>query len=100
MIHDLKVEDGCPAFSVRLTTPACPLKGRIERESREAVMTIPGVERVNIRMDAKVIAGSRGGRLDLPMKNMIAVASGQRTKSELAGVGEEEFAPWVIGPVM
>ena len=28
------------------------------------------------------------------------VASGQRTKSELSGVGEEEFAPWIIGLVM
>jgi altronate hydrolase len=31
---------------------------------------------------------------------VVAVASGKKTKSELAGVGEEEFAPWVIGPVM
>ncbi|MBI4637380.1 MAG: altronate dehydratase [Candidatus Rokubacteria bacterium] len=33
-------------------------------------------------------------------EEVIAVASGKRTKSELAGVGEEEFAPWIIGPVM
>ncbi|HEX7125399.1 MAG TPA: altronate dehydratase family protein [Thermodesulfobacteriota bacterium] len=33
-------------------------------------------------------------------EEIIAVASGKRTKSELAGVGEEEFAPWIIGPVM
>ncbi len=33
-------------------------------------------------------------------EEVVAVASGRRTKSELAGVGEEEFAPWVIGPVM
>jgi altronate hydrolase len=31
---------------------------------------------------------------------IVAVASGKRTKSELSGVGEEEFAPWIIGPVM
>jgi altronate hydrolase len=31
---------------------------------------------------------------------VVAVASGKRTKSELSGVGEEEFAPWIIGPVM
>ena len=29
-----------------------------------------------------------------------AVASGERTKSELNGVGEEEFAPWSIGPTL
>lgn len=34
------------------------------------------------------------------LEEVIAVASGQRTRSELAGVGEEEFAPWIIGPVM
>ena len=33
-------------------------------------------------------------------EEIVAVASGQRTKSELSGVGEEEFAPWIIGPVM
>ena len=33
-------------------------------------------------------------------EEVIAVASGKRSKSELSGVGEEEFAPWIIGPVM
>jgi altronate hydrolase len=33
-------------------------------------------------------------------EEVVAVASGKRTKSERAGVGEEEFAPWTIGPVM
>jgi altronate hydrolase len=28
---------------------------------------------------------------------ILAVASGKRTKSELAGVGEEEFNPWIVG---
>jgi altronate hydrolase len=31
---------------------------------------------------------------------MLAAASGKRTKSELNGVGEEEFAPWAIGPTL
>lgn len=33
-------------------------------------------------------------------EEIVAVASGKKTKSELAGYGEEEFAPWVIGPVL
>jgi altronate hydrolase len=33
-------------------------------------------------------------------EEIVAVASGKKTKSELSGVGEEEFAPWIIGPVM
>jgi len=34
------------------------------------------------------------------LDEVIVVASGKRSKSELSGVGEEEFAPWIIGPVM
>ena len=29
---------------------------------------------------------------------MLAVASGEKTKSEIQGLGEEEFAPWLLGP--
>jgi altronate hydrolase len=31
---------------------------------------------------------------------ILDVASGQPTKSERQGVGEEEFAPWSIGPTL
>ncbi len=31
---------------------------------------------------------------------VIATASGERTKSELLGMGEEEFTPWQLGAVM
>jgi altronate hydrolase len=33
------------------------------------------------------------------LEKIVAVASGERTKSELAGMGDEEFAPWTLGPV-
>ncbi len=33
-------------------------------------------------------------------EKILAVASGERTKSELAGVGDEEFVPWTVGPVL
>lgn len=31
---------------------------------------------------------------------VLSVASGEKTKSELAGVGDEEFVPWIVGPVL
>lgn len=31
---------------------------------------------------------------------IIEVASGEKTKSELAGLGDEEFAPWILGPTL
>ena len=36
-----------------------------------------------------------GARL---FERIIAVASGEKTKSELSGIGDEEFAPWQLGP--
>ena len=33
-------------------------------------------------------------------ETILAVASGQLTKSEQLGVGDEEFVPWLIGPVL
>jgi altronate hydrolase len=33
-------------------------------------------------------------------ETIIAVAGGQKTKSEVQGVGDDEFAPWSIGPTL
>ena len=33
-------------------------------------------------------------------EEILEVASGKKTKSERNGVGEEEFAPWSIGPTL
>jgi altronate hydrolase len=31
---------------------------------------------------------------------VLEVASGRKTKSEVHGVGEEEFVPWTVGPTL
>lgn len=33
-------------------------------------------------------------------ERILRVASGEKTKSELQGIGEEEFAPWSLGPTL
>mgnify|MGYP002624464411 CR=1 FL=1 len=33
-------------------------------------------------------------------EELLEIASGKKTKSELHGVGEEEFAPWSVGPTL
>ena len=32
-------------------------------------------------------------------EEVIAVASGKKTKSEAQGIGDEEFHPWTYGPI-
>ena len=87
MIRDLQIEDGEVSFTVMLTTPACPLRDQIERESREAVEAIPGVKNVTVKLDANVPTDGRPrGLLKLPIRNAIAVASGK------GGVGKSTLA--------
>lgn len=78
MIQDVQINAGEVGFTVMLTTPACPLRDQIERESREAVAAIPGVDKVAIKLDANVPDDGRPrGILKLPIRNAIAVASGK-----------------------
>ena len=78
MIRDLTISGGDVGFTIVLTTPACPLRGQIEREASEAVQAIPGVEQVAVRFTADVRTDMRIiGKLNIPVKNIIAVASGK-----------------------
>lgn len=87
MIRDVEVRDGNIKFTIVLTTPACPLKTQIEREAREAVASLEGVSTVQIKMDAQVPNDGRArGIVHLPIKNVIAVASGK------GGVGKSTVA--------
>lgn len=87
MIRDLQISGDKVSFTVMLTTPACPLKHQIESESREAVLTVPGVSSVEIKLDSNVPNDGRSrGLLQLPIRNAIAVASGK------GGVGKSTVA--------
>lgn len=78
MVKDIEVADGNVTFTIILTTPACPLKTQMEREASEAVSKLPGVKSVAVKFDAKVRADNRiGAKLRVPIKNIIAVASGK-----------------------
>jgi ATP-binding protein involved in chromosome partitioning len=77
MIKDLQVEGGRVAFTVVLTTPACPLRETIEHDVREALEGVPGIDDLAIEWDASVRASFReGGPAPIQgVKNLIAVAS-------------------------
>ena len=87
MIRDLEISADAVRFTVVLTTPACPLRGRIEREAREEVQNATGARQVEIKMDANVPSDGRSrGLLELPVRNVVAVASGK------GGVGKSTVA--------
>ncbi len=79
MIQELSIEGNRVEFSVMLTTPACPLKEKMERDCRQAINEIGGdsVE-VVIHMKAEVGSGRMDPKEVLPgVKNIILVASGK-----------------------
>jgi len=87
MVKDIQVQDGDVAFTITLTTPACPLKSQIESEAKAAVSQVPGVKNVTVKFDAQVRADHRiNSKLAVPIKNIIAVASGK------GGVGKTTVA--------
>lgn len=87
MVRDIEIDGNTVNLTVVLTTPACPLKSQIEEQVRSAVLAIPGVGTVNVHMDANVPTDKRIiGRLDLPVRNTIAISSGK------GGVGKSTIA--------
>jgi ATP-binding protein involved in chromosome partitioning len=87
MIHDLEIHGDQVKFTIVLTTPACPLKTKIENEARAAVMALPGVSKVEIKMESSVPSDGRSrGLMKLPIRNAVAIASGK------GGVGKSTVA--------
>jgi ATP-binding protein involved in chromosome partitioning len=78
MIRNLEIQGDKVSFTVMLTTPACPLRGRIDKEVREAVMTVDGVKTIEVKMDSDVPNDGRmRGLVNMPIRNAIAVGSGK-----------------------
>ncbi len=87
MIRDLHIDGGQVNFTIMLTTPACPMKDKMRTDAQNAVLAIPGVKGVQIKMDASVPNDGKNRRLlNVSVKNAIAVASGK------GGVGKSTVA--------
>ncbi len=79
MIHDVRICGGAVSFRFVLTTPACPVREDLENQAKRAVEAVPGVEQVNLKMEAQV-PKHRGAvdRKPIPgVSNIVAVTSGK-----------------------
>src|SRR5688500_14454860 len=88
-VKNLAIENGRVAFTIELTTPACPVKDQLRAQAMGAVGALPGVSAVEVELTAKVrsAAGAETGKPPLPgVKNVIAVGAGK------GGVGKSTVA--------
>ena len=88
-VKNLDIKGGAVAFSIELTTPACPVKDLLRDQAKSVVSAIPGVTSVAIEMTAQVRPVGRPelGRAPVEgVKNIIAVGAGK------GGVGKTTLA--------
>ena len=88
-VKNLADDGGRVAFTIELTTPACPVKDQMKAQAEALVRALPGVTDVEVTMTAKVrsVSAPAKGVTPLPgVKNVIAVGAGK------GGVGKTTVA--------
>ncbi len=88
MVEGVTVEDGIVSFTLNLTTPACPLRTRLEESAKSAVAGLHGVKEVRMKTGSTVFATRDYADTEMlkGVKNIIAIASGK------GGVGKSTIA--------
>jgi ATP-binding protein involved in chromosome partitioning len=67
MIGEVSLSDGVAAVEVKLTVVGCPASAKIERETREAVLSVEGVTEVDVRLG--VMTQAERDALKLKLRN-------------------------------
>ncbi len=87
MVRDISVKENDVTLTIMLTTPACPLKGKMEHDARTALSSIEGIGDITIKWDANVPQDRRIHQsIGQNFHNTIAVSSGK------GGVGKTTIA--------
>jgi ATP-binding protein involved in chromosome partitioning len=87
MVRDLTINGRDVTFTIMLTTPACPLKGKMEGDARAALAQVEGIGEITVRFDANVPTDQRiNQQVGQQFHNTIAVSSGK------GGVGKSTVA--------
>ena len=88
MVKEVRVEGADVKVKIELTTPACPLKGKIQADAEAALRAIPGIGKIELEWGAQVRPPSVSDKeVLLPgVKNVVLVGAGK------GGVGKSTVA--------
>jgi ATP-binding protein involved in chromosome partitioning len=91
MVKDVRLSGDTVKLKIELTTPACPLKGKIQADAEAALKAVPGLKSFEIEWGAQVRATGGAapgqGQVLLPgVKNIVLVGAGK------GGVGKSTVA--------
>jgi ATP-binding protein involved in chromosome partitioning len=92
MVKDIRLSGDTAKLKIELTTPACPMKGKIQADAEAALKQVSGLKSFEIEWGAQVRASPRGttapgqGPLLPEVKNIILVGAGK------GGVGKSTVA--------
>jgi len=87
-IKDIQIDGGAVAFTVELTTPACPVKEHFKKECESSVAQLPGVTSVAVNMSAMAPKVKTGPQIDT-LKNVRSIVAVSSCKG---GVGKSTVA--------
>jgi ATP-binding protein involved in chromosome partitioning len=78
-VKDVKACGENVSFTIELTTPACPVREQMKEEARRAVLSLPGIKNVEIKMTSQVRPTPSAQKAQmLPLvRNIVPVASGK-----------------------
>ena len=87
MVRDIEIDGNDLSFTIMLTTPACPLKGKMETDCRAALTRVEGLGNITVNWGSNVPTDRRiGDQIGQKFRNTIAVSSGK------GGVGKSTIA--------
>ncbi len=86
MVKDVRICNGAVSIDIELTTPACPMRSKIEKDVSDAVLKLSGATAVSVKFGANVRPSNDQRNILPEVRNVIAVGAGK------GGVGKSTVA--------